>query len=275
MEKESSNLKYITFLLVVVTLIIVVSLSIRILLGVANGHFKGNSFNIILSCKETYVIGVDKKNMRSSVVSVGNLKEKLRGKGNLEVSVLVHVPITGQLVYRNTDDCPLINQDYFTYKNLYYLLTNNKIAYKNINKYDVFKLFSIASNVHKDNSTFRILKLDSEELDSQLVSLYSDEVIHNGAVTIQIVNATSIDGLGSRIGTFLTNGGYNVIGLKSDSPETQKAKTSQIIVNDSLDKKYVQTLQEVTGFSVVYNNSDALSDITIYVGADTQSKFTE
>ncbi len=275
MEKESSNLKYIQFLLVGVTLVIVVSLSARILLSVKNSHFKANSYNIILSCKETYIVGVDKKNKRSSVVSVGNLKEKLRGKGNLEVSVLVHVPITGQLVYRNTDDCPLINQDYFTYKNLYYLLTNNKIAYKNINRYDVFKLFSIAKNVHKDNSTFRILKLDSEELDSQLVSLYGDEVIHNGAVTIQIVNATSIDGLGSRIGTFLTNGGYNVIGLKSDSPDSQKTKTSKIVVSDSLEKKYIQTLQEVMGFPVVYNNSDALSDITIYVGADTQSKFSE
>lgn len=275
MQKESSNLKYIKFLLVGIVVVFGISLLLRTFFGVRNSHFKGNTYNIILSCKETYIIGVDKKNMQSSIISVGNLKEQLRGKGNLQVSVLVHLPITGQLVYRNTDDCPLINQDYFTYKNLYYLLTNKRIAYKNINKYDVFKLFSIATQVHTDNNTFRILKLDAEEVDSQLVSLFSDEIIHNGAVTIQVVNATAIDGLGSRISTFLTNGGYNVIGLKSDSPDSQKAKISQIIVNGSLEKKYIQTLQEVTGFPVVYSSADALSDITLYLGADTESKFNE
>lgn len=267
-----SWLMYVKIFLFVVFLVFLIAVVIRTVFAIQKASFTQNSFNVLITCTNSYLVGIDRKAKRLSIADFGNIREQLVGKSKFQIGVLLHIPVNAQLVYKKGSTCPNADKDYLTFDNTYKLLTNSAITYKKINRFDLFKLYFIARGFPEDSKKFKSIDLNLADLDIQLTDMFQDKRAREKALTIEIVNATSINGLGSKVSQMLQNGGYNVIGIRSESGS---GANSSIAIGTNVNKKDASPLVAALDLPVVYNDSLTVSDMRIYLEPDLEAGFSD
>ena len=133
---------------------------------------------------------------------------------------------------------------------------------------DLVRLYLFTKTVPVSNFTYReasLPLLDGEKGDKILSSLFTDYSLSKEAVSIQIINGTSVSGLGNRLARLISNMGGNVISVST----SEKAITTSEILY--LNSSYtVERLGKVLSMKKRQMEKPMLFDIVIQIGEDFQ-----
>lgn len=261
-EERITTFKYLRFFIIGVIILFLFSVGIKVGAEYLNAHFKGDTFNILYIGKESYLIGVDTNRNAFSFVKLPDLKDIAQGKNMLQKSMIVGVPVNAQINDR----------DARTYKNADDFLSNNsawnvlfgpsKKFKTNLNAYDLLSFFHKAKGaVNKKNANVTLEF--SDQNDKALSELFKNEQVRKRATTIEIINGSGVDGLGTSLSRSLTNAGYNIISVGSAGGD----EYSYIgYSNEQLPE--LELLKSFINFDGVMGKNSPAADITIFLGKD-------
>lgn len=175
-----------------------------------------------------------------------------------EVGRFLEIPIDGFISFPSLNLNQKINSTLMSA-----ILNCNKIK-TNLTIIDFLKLMWLAKSIPESSVDIIQVGNAAGEPDKIIGRLVTDDFIEKDNQTIQIINATSVNGLGSRLAKLISNMGGNVIFVMTENNQRKKSSITYI------DKKTytIEKLQKVLGYEVVKEPNNALSDITIIIGED-------
>lgn len=253
---EKHNTKIAVFFVIFVILIILTSFVLKIVQIVEQSKFDGNShFTVSVSNnKELKILSFSPKTQSMSIL---NLEGEVK---NLNINKFFAIHLDGfveaEFLDINKDESDLMSA----------VLLSFGSAKTDLTIVDIFRLFLASKTIPAKNvATLDIsTKLDGDRVDKIVVELLSDREIEKEDQAIEIINATSVTGLGSRLGRFVTNMGGKVVQVSTESVYQKK---STILYNG--DKTYtVEKLHKVLGFELTQTDRESIGDITIIIGED-------
>lgn len=258
-KSEKHNIKIAILFVVFVCLVVLISFIFKLIHIVSQSKFDGsNRFTISVSNKKNLeVISFSPSKHSISVLKLEGEIKKLNLRRFLAIPIdgFVEVPF----LKTNGGVASLMFNTFFDYKDT---KTNLTIV-------DIFRLFLISRTApSNDVVTLRIsTSSKSNKIDKIIGKMLSDERIEKEDQTIEIINATSVTGLGARLARLITNTGGKVVQL---STENSLQKTSMILYNGR--KTYtVEKLNKVLGFKSTQMNKQSIGDITIVIGEDSKN----
>lgn len=214
--------------------------------------------------RDATVIHVDTASHKLSFLVVKNAGE-LPLKDSLRASIELGLPIQGIVQYKdkNLD----IKNKFFSWGNL----TNTLVlpyfdTRKNFNEADYVKFFVKGGTTPRENIRVAESKSIQDNTDSVgdsvLSDLFKDDLVINKKTSVEVINASSVDGLGGRVADMLKRGGYNVVSVVSGS-----ARRSQIIYRIPRGDE-VETIIKTFQFSSKFKNETGIADITVILGSE-------
>ena len=270
MKEPNASFFYLKIFFLAVFAVIVFSVLYRLGSVVINSSFKNNAFSILYISKESKIISVDKKRGTVSYLSVGNVKNLVKGRSPFAASVVLGVPING-IMYDTDHNLNPDFKEFTSLKNELRLLFSFGTVFKNMNEYDVYKVMSIARMAGKDNK--RVLKVNlrnEKSVKENITDNFKDSSILDSRLTVEIVNGTNINGLANSVAAVLTHLGYNVVFLHT----VKGFYNDSSYVSFEIDKNsYVSSLIDFTAFSEKKKTLSSSADVTIYLGSDLESQF--
>ncbi len=264
MQEKIPGFLYLKIFVLIFVVLVVGSIIFRALTEVVDSTFTNNSYLVLVSAKDSKLIYVDKKNKTGVYVSLGDLRQFVKGKNPLGASISLGIPINALIwdekVPRTLDE--FTSSSYQTR-----LLFDPSIKYKNINKLDIFRLTSALKSTPKDNRVeARVNIFDQKELKEKLGDNLKDSVITNMQYTVEIDNGTSINGLGNTLAFILSRQGYNIISVRTSSEKGN----SYISFNGSKNV-YINSLISLLGFDFMDKSVSQAADVTIYLGDELEA----
>ena len=255
-EKHNAKIAIIFFVFVVS--IVFASLIFKAVLILRQSNFDGNHrFTISVSNQKKLTIISFSPSTNS--ISVLKLDGEIK---NLDVNRFLEIPIDGFVkassLETNRDVATLLSNIIFDYKDI---KTNLTIA-------DIFRLFLVSKTTPLNDVTTSHISssLESAYVDKIVAQLFNDAEIEKENQTVEIVNATSVTGLGARLARLITNMGGKVVQV---STENKQQKNSLILYNGR--RTYtVEKLNKVLGFKTTQIGKQSIADITIVLGEGSQ-----
>lgn len=246
------NLIYIKLFLLAVLLAGLLSLSYKTFILARDSSFKYDTFNLLVIKKEPVLFHIDTKNKKMVVRKFVHTDPKSLGRSRIEQTSFLGVLIDGTIVLESENKLLSIESNFLSEKYAIGLITNKKIKLDNINAFDVIKIYLYSRFISKNNRDY-----------GQGISqeVFPDPSIFREKVSVQVVNASGINGLGSKIGTALRNVGYNVVSIK-----TEDKRKSQLLSSEdcSISCKRLENAFSLTSEKGTTN----IADITLILGLD-------
>ena len=133
---------------------------------------------------------------------------------------------------------------------------------------DVIRLSLLSKNIQEENKIVKEITLPTQEndIDKVIASFFGDEAIASGNVSIRILNASDIPGIGRRLERVLNNLGCNVIGVSNATSQEQKSKIEYAGEETYIVKK----LKRVLKLPASQLQTGNAGDIVITVGEDSK-----
>ena len=148
------------------------------------------------------------------------------------------------------------------------------LAIKNIGIRNTFLMYSYAKDINVENKKSSSIN-SIFQLDKELKSIYLDSEIANEKLSISVVNATGVNGLGKRVSRYVSNMGGRVVDVSSRNENLEK---SQIIYKgESKSLEYLANIlnienktefQEGSNDAKIGYSEIIKSDIVIVIGLD-------
>jgi len=255
---EKHNTKIAILFVIFVCLVILASLIFRVVHVVSQSKFDGNNrFTISISNNKNLKILSFSPNTRSiSVLKLdGNIK-------NLNVNKFLGIPIDGfvkaSFLETNREVASLMSNIIFDYRRVE---TNLTIV-------DVFRLFLVSktTSLHDTSAVVISSSLESVRIDEIVAKLFNDSEIEKEDQTIEIVNATSVIGLGARLGRLITNMGGKVVQVSTDN-----LQRNSLILYNGRETYTVRRLSKLLGFKIIQENKQSIANIMIVLGEDSDN----
>jgi hypothetical protein len=261
MGESKGNLKYLKVFLLVLVLFACVSLLYRIILSFNSSSFRYDTYNVLLTEDKSHLIRINRSKNKLSVISFPKVSNEARGS-RLIASLALGQPVDAGIVYKGKDSID-INNSFMTFGLMMNLLFGrNNFDFKNINVVDILKIYLFTAQMSKnDKNVFSLESFENGVLDIEGEEIFYDSEIFNEKKSVQVVNSTNIDGLGSKLSDILKSMGYNIIAIESGSDRVSAINT---LLEQTVS---VKRLKDLLGFPVINKKSD-ISDVTIILGAD-------
>lgn len=255
---EKNNTRIAILFVIFVCLIILISFALKVAYVVGQSKFDGDSrFTISVS---------NNKNLRilsfspdTNSISVLNLDGKVK---KLNINRFLAIPIDG-----------FVQADFLDIgKDVAALMSSVFLGFRNVKTdltiVDISRLFLASKTTSSKNVvTLHIsTSFESVKVDKIVTKLFSDAEIKKESQAIEIINTTSVTGLGARLARLITNMGGRVVQV---STEESLQKNSLILYNGR--KTYtVKKLNKVLSFNTIKMGKQSIADITIVIGEDSQ-----
>ncbi len=241
------------------------SLLSKLLIIIKNSTFDGeHRFTIVVSSdnKSNTVISFAPKEESVSVLHINGIENS----SNIEK--IMEIPVDGKVA-----------SQYSVQKNLpdtlkVFLLRYTSIT-TNLTIIDLARLWWFSQALPKHAYTEKSLSLASKDfrpltdiaLDKLSAELFTDETIALEKISIQIVNATSVSGLGNRFARLVGNMGGNVISVVTAEKEAAKSSIQYFG-----EKSYtVIRLEKIIGIVSTPMQNPGLADIIVTIGKDSEN----
>lgn len=264
-KKESNGFYLILFFVLFFSLLIIASL-VKIVNLYHTSNFISKSFNLLISANDPYILRLDTGRRNLSVLHIkdGNLDPKQLTESSIQAAVPIHASI--EIDDYQVDD---IKKILSSTKMLRFMI-QGKLTLNQLNEFDVVKFMHIASRVPTDNITIKEIENYVEynsgdvlnQIQDELYDLFRDLDIINESISIEIVNATSINGLATSISQLLENGGYNIVAIRSGN------FTESQIQTDIENTETLKHINKIFPYPVKSPDKNSISDIRIIVGSD-------
>lgn len=270
MKEPTVGFLYLKIFFLGVISIIILSIFYRLGSVIISSSFKNNAFSLLYISKESKIISVDKRAGTVSYLSVGNIKNLVKGKSPLAASVILGVPINGIMYDTDHNLSPDLKR-FISLNNELRILFSFGTVFKSMNEYDVHKVMSIARMASKDNTHEQKVNLQSEKsVKENIADNFKDSSIKDVRYTVEIVNGTRINGLANSVATVLAYLGYNVVFLHT----VKGSYNDNSYVGFEFSKNsFVDSLLNFTSFSEKKKTLSSSADVTIYLGSDLESQF--
>lgn len=237
-----------------ILLIIIISLTFKTLDLIRNSKFDSNNrFTVaVLNDKKVDLISVSPSTGLQIGVSIENIK-------SLESLERYSFPV--DVFVKSDSDFSSESKHIF----LKMLFNKRSLGYA-LNILDLVKLSVYSLGVDNDNFSYQKFNLEDEEELAEISSKeFIDETISNDKVSIQVINAAEIGGLGNNVARTITNLGGNVV-LVNSSKEEQ----SESIIYYKEESYTVKKLSEILNVRAEKKDTSSISDIVIILGKDQE-----
>jgi hypothetical protein len=252
--KNGGNLKLAGLFIVIVLGLIIISGFFKLLLIVKESKFDG-SHNFIVS-----FIGKDKAQIisfspQSRTISILDTESK----DNNDLEKNLEIPIDGTVAFQVSDKNNISSA----------LLTSAfslGSSLKKITILDAFRLLLFYKTVPQNNIYERqLLPSLNDAQKSSVISLsMTDTSVYQENQAIQVINASDVEGLGSRLAAVITNIGGNVVLVSTSDKTAQKSK----IVYFGKESYTVKKLSSYLGISPENSTQRGVADVIITIGTD-------
>lgn len=253
MTKAASPLLYVKIFLIIFFVAAVISIIYKSVMLVNQGSFKSSSYNVLYEGSQKYLIHVDSAGKKLIIVKLSD-KDDVSAKSRVGKSLSLSVLIDGVILAQGRD-MKSNPESLFSLSSVLNLMFDNKIKYDNINNFDLVKMFFVA------NSIPRSQKHHSSGIETIVGTDFADKKVLDERLSVAVVNASEIDGIGSKMAQVLKSAGYNVVSI--DSSESKKSKIIASTFNNA-------SLARLENFLMVPNKkiNQQITDITVVVGKD-------
>lgn len=264
MKENITSFFYLKIFILLVIVTIIGAVIYRVGSEITGASFKNNSFSVLIVSKDSKIIYVDKRSRSATFLAVGDVERFVKGKGPLEASFALGMPINAMIVDKN----PPQNLASFTdSQNEMRLLFEQNVVFKNLNRYDIHQFMNAIKSADKDRRLeVRLNLFDQDQVKEKIGDAFLDSAIRNQDMTIQIDNGTTINGLGGILAMILGKEGYNVIAVRTGQPDV-----FSYIAYDKEPNDYIKSLQALTGFPIKKMSVSPAADVTIFLGDDVDA----
>lgn len=150
-------------------------------------------------------------------------------------------------------------------------LLRDSFIEKDITVYDLARLALISRNTPTGNRNIKQISLPmkDKDIDYLILRLFTDQTISSENVSIQIINASNLPGMGLRLDRVLANMGANIVDITTARTTVSRSKIQYY------DKPTytLQKLERILKYPVERVDKEGIGDIVITIGED--SKGTE
>lgn len=250
---NSGSFVYLWYFILSVTALIIISVIVHTVLILKNNNFRNNSFSILVSSPKPFLLEVHKNPPKVIILPISS-KKSLSDK-RIQTSLSLGIPIDG--VIKSSGE---VERDFiFSYINLITNVFSSRYVFQNVTIFDYLKIFFIASNTDEQSRT--TFTFDSLSV-SQVSEIFRDSEIFNEAKSIEVINATNVEGLAGKTAEVIKNLGGNIV-----SVTTAKAKKISFVSssNENLTAKRISRLLQIP---LTFDKTSNISDIQIVLGED-------
>lgn len=251
---KNSNMRIAGLFILLVVCLILFSIVIKFAVLFENSKFDPAHRYIVsfISNSKTQIVSFSPQNNSISILNIDKKLDENKIRRTLEI------PVNSSITVNNT-----INN-----KNLAVTLLNSSISLgslRDLNSIDSIRLFLFARSVALTSIYQRDFSedLSSEEKSTVLSLSFTDPSIYQESQSIQIVNASEVPGLGSRLAGLINNIGGNVILVSS--PQTSQDKS---IIMYSQKNYTVNFLSSYLNFPIRKSDKQGVADVIIILGKD-------
>lgn len=266
-KEKDGSLKYIRIFFGIVVLLIIGGLLFRVFMEYKNRQFTQNVFNIlIISDKYTGVIGLDKNENRLSSAVVTSDLANLKRENLMLQSINFGIPIHAYIKYESLNpQSP--TRKFLHFKNLQSIFTNPSIEKKNISLFDYITLYVEGGAVDRDREivkTYRTIADLNGLLTREDENFFRNSDLANRKTTLQIINGTSINGLGSRVAEMFSRSGFNVVSVLTQPEEDSK------IIYSTNSKNDAEIIRKSFNFPLELGSEAGIASITLVIGEESE-----
>lgn len=251
---EARNTKIGLYFFVFILGVILISLLLKGFTIIKNSKFRDDSrFNfLITNNKASQVVSFLPQNHSISVLKIeGSIKD---------INKFFEVPLDGEVRYDSLD----LNK---TPSSLAWdIFFNFKDIKTNFTPLDLFRIFLFTKTANPGNFALRSVSVNSDEATRDKISLFlfSDPKIADENLSVEVVNATDVYGVGNRLARLISNISGNVILVS-----TSQSKEDKSVILYKGKKSYtLERLSRLLGFHFSESKDQTLADITIHIGKD-------
>lgn len=245
-RKSSANLQFAAFFFVLVGATILLSLILRVFFLLKESKFDGSShFSLEVRNSKTQFLSFSPQSSDIKILTFQN------------TSAPFEIPKDAQITASSEINSKNLKSSLFE-------MMFEFPRHKEINIVDVFRLLLFSETVKDSSITQKEVtnKTEKTEIDSIISKYFQDPKIIEEKLSIEVINATDISGLGNKIANLVVNMGGNVI-LVSTGDMKKESTVEYIADSYTADKiakilKFKKTKKESMGKS--------LTDITVIIG---------
>jgi len=256
---EKHNTKIAIAFIIFVIAIVLTSLIFKAIAVVSQSKFDGsNRFTISVSNDKNLEVVSFSPNKHS--ISILKLDKDIK---NLKVERFLKIPIDGfvrgSFLKTDKDVASLMSSVFFGFKDIK----------TNLNFVDILRLILASRTTPANNLlVYNITSsMEEQKVDKIVTELFSDDEIERENQTVEIINTTSVTGLGGRLARLITNMGGKVVQV---STENNSQKNSYVLYNGK--KTYtVEKLNKVLGFKTTQIEKQSIADIRVVLGEDSKN----
>ena len=260
-KKQNSNLRFAFIFCAAVLFLIFASFAVKGILLLKNSTFDGeHRFNVaILGDNRTSLVSFSPQNRSITIL---NLKGNTAGE---DLGKFLELPVDATVRVKDLKiDKADISSDI---SNILFHYRNTSV---NFTVLDGLRLLLFTKDVPQSSIYERDLSSkDFLSINSFTSSFFIDTEIANEKTTIEIINGTSVYGLGNRLANLLNNIGADVVLVTSSDTVEDSTK-----VLYSGDLSYsVKRISGILGVKPTKTSQRDISDVTIIIGKDITAKF--
>lgn len=265
MKKQSSSGKSTRNILLfsLLTLaIIVLSLIVKILLLFSQSTFD-STHQFVLAVRELpssavfLVFAPDKNNITDVTFDGGNK--------NIDFRSEFSIPEDAEVIMQKGN---VVNTPQTILTHLLFHLSS--YPHYHINLADVFRMYLFTQSIQQNALYYKQVAINSpiKEKDGVIQFAFTDHLLYQQEMSIGILNAADVPGLGTRMAKLIQNIGGNIISVSSaDTP----VKNSNISYSGKKPSYTAIRLSKIFGYPLVKMQNAAISDIIITLGTNYSS----
>lgn len=260
-EKPSNSFLYLGYFLVIVFLCILVAFSLRMIFLYKKSTFNTSSYVLLVRNKSPYIVSYNKMLDKISYINLEGFKD-----GNkIKQSLLYSFPLDGEL----QTPADINPENFSTFLSLTsFLLSQFNSSFTGLTILDVSNLIISSQSVPRTAIALKQVKITKDGTvegmsPDEIYDAFKDLDIIDEALSIEVINATDVEGLAGNVSQVLKNTGCNVITITSAD---SKDKSEIIATHKS---KTIERLSHILGiqYSIVKNLRSS-ADIRVVIGED-------
>jgi len=258
-KNKNQSINYLKIFLLIVFVGALLSIFFKVFRIIDQHKLKGDSYNILYLSNDAYAMQFNTREKVMNVVLIKNAGNQLSKNSRIKNSLILGIPFDGMIDSKDNLDL------FFSNKKIMSLILSGGGNLNNLNEFDIAKIYFgyKFSGLKKTIKTINDIE-DEGAIEQYASDFFINKNIFNNKSSLEVVNSTGVNGLGSLVSQMLKNEGYNVVSVTSRAASSGGSK----IVNRTIDSAYFKKLAIFFNLPEQKEEGIAVADITIILQND-------
>ena len=265
-----STMVYLKIFVVVFVVLVIASLAFKFIKMITDSRLKLSTYTVLIVNSDAYLMQVKNSTHEESILKISRYGQTAKSQSRLSNSIAFGIPIDGEIF----DEANVFNGDpqaLFNFSNLISVfLGGRSLKFTNMNEVDFAKIYTNIGSVTQKNSDSQTLPdfndayiKNKDKTNNLVYQMFKSQDILNDITSVEIINATEVDGAGAKVAQMLKNAGYNVLAVSS-SDKPDKSKIVIRVDNPLLEKRF----KLLFNMPIEKMKEQHIADVTIVLGRD-------